>query len=58
MKERIEQKLGCSIESYVDYMHSDFKKNKDYEIEQPSYFTDLTDEELDFVISYIEQKIA
>ena len=58
MKERIEQKLGCTIEEYINRKHEVFKKYEGYEADGDLTFPELTIEELDFITEYLKQKIA
>ena len=57
MKKEIEKKLGCTIEEYVKKLSAYFEKYRNYEIEHASFFSMLTNEELDFLTTYIEAKI-
>ena len=55
MKERVERKLGCSIEEYMKLLEEHDKKYKDCETDFDRSFPDsLTYEELDFVGEYMD----
>lgn len=60
MKERIEQKLGCSIDEWIERwkkkMENDLKN--DWETEERSETLDLTEEERQFILEYYENKAA
>ena len=53
MKERIEEKLGCSIEEYFKKRLELFDKYEGLEIEIPNPLVGLEWEELDFIDNYI-----
>lgn len=55
MKERVEKKLGCTIEECCRRIEK-FGEDFPYEAEYRSPFSVLDESELDFVIEYLERK--
>ena len=57
MKERVEKKLGCTIEEFFARRSALCEKYKDFEIELPldEGFLSLDDEETDFMMEYTEK---
>lgn len=54
MKEQIEKKLGMSIEAYFDDFLNSLGKTS-YETEEDSPLYSLSNEELDFLLDYIDK---
>lgn len=57
MKERIEKKLGCTIEEYIKKRLEFLNEYKGLEIETPNPLVNLDADELDFLGEYLK-KIA
>lgn len=60
MRERIEQKLGCSIDEWIERWKKKMEMDaaNDWETEERSDTLGLTDEEGQFIIDYYYSKTA